>query len=213
VSRTLAILLVAMLGACEREPLPDVCPNVDAGQLVISELRGEQTGDDSFGHYLEIYNAAGKTVDLQGLHLRVRSNFDEDEVVALFVRESVELQAGGYAVIGPGLTGDENSWIDYAIGWDISGGDPDTATYPTDFLRYAVGFVELEACGERIDEMAFTQLPAQGTLACGDATQPPDADANDLDTQGCWCVDQLDADQPLPGLGLPGTPGRANRCP
>lgn len=173
------------VGGCTTEPLPDVCPNVEVGELVISELRGDQADPaDSFGEYVELYNASGKTVDLLGTRLHVRSiGGDERE---LLVRESLELAAGGYAV--------------FLLG-------------PTDFL-FAGGYVEFEACGELIDQTFYDEgtLPNAGTLACGNASNPPDADANDERDSPCWCVD-AEPDPTLFGIGLPGSPGSANRCP
>jgi hypothetical protein len=189
----LGLWLIGSLG-CVREQLPEICPSVDVGELVISELRGPQDGQDSFGDYIEVYNAAGKTVDLQGLTVRLRAAGGDE--LKFFVRESFELEANGYAVIGPGLPDEHESWIDYAIGWDISGGNVDEGEHPQDFLR---------------DESAFVEL---GTLACGNAMNPPSADANDDSQAGCWCSDVEDAGgQPLFGVGLPGSPGGPNRCP
>lgn len=205
--------LIGSLG-CVREPLPELCPNVEVGELVISELRGPQAEQDSFGDYIEIYNAAGKTVDLQGLTVRLRSAGGDE--LELFVREPFELDAGGYAVIGPGLPDDRPDWIDYGIGWDISGGNADSGDYPKDLLRYTSAFVELEACEVLIDEAFYptNALATLGTLACGNAETPPSADANDDVQAGCWCTDAGDAGgQPLFGVGLPGSPGGANRCP
>ncbi len=197
---------VCLIGstACVREQLPNICPNIDAGELVISELRGPQDGDDSFGDYLEVYNAAGKTVDLQGLTVRLRSAGGDE--IEFFVRESVEMTAGSYAVLGPKLEDERPNWMDYAIGWDG----------PTALLDYGSAFVELEACGEPIDEMFYADgtLPVLGTLACGNAEDPPSADNNDDSQAGCWCSDAGEADgQPLFGVGLPGSPGGPNRCP
>lgn len=209
----LGLWLIGSLG-CVREPLPDICPNVDVGELVISELRGPQDGQDSFGDFIEVYNAAGKTVDLQGLTIRLRSAGGDE--LEFFVRDAFELDAGGYAVIGPGLPEDRPDWIDYGIGWDISGGNVDNGDYPQDVMRYTSAFVELEACGEIVDEVfyATATLPKLGTLACGTAENPPTADANDDAQADCWCTDAGDAGgQPLFGVGLPGSPGGPNRCP
>jgi hypothetical protein len=214
--------VIASAAACVREPLPEICPNVDEGELVISELRGDQSATNTYGHYVEIYNAAGKTVDLQGLHLRLTA-FD-GEVLELSVRDPLEVEAGDYAVIGPGLPEDHAAWIDYAIAWDMSGGDPEEeGSFPDNLMRYGSAFVEIEACDELIDEVVFDDtmqdltdgLPGAGTLACGNAENPPRAADND-DAQagvGCWCVDDLEDDQGLFGVGLPGSPGEANRCP
>lgn len=200
--------------ACAREPLPDVCPVVEVGELVVSELRGDQSGSDAYGHYVEVYNASGRAIDLQGAVLRlVAANGD---VTELFVRESVEVAPGGYAAIGPGFYDELPVWLDYAIGWDIGGGDPEQDVYPRDLLRYDSGFVELEAC-ERVIDTVFhaAPLPSEGSLACGNGASPPRADDNDASDEGCWCIDAgaPEPGQPGPGVGLPGTPGGVNRCP
>jgi hypothetical protein len=209
----LGVWLIGSLG-CIREPLPDICPSVEVGELVISELRGPQEGDDSFGHYIEVYNAAGKTIDLQGLVVFVIQS--DGETVAFLVRDAIELAPEAYAVLGPGLPDDRPNWIDYGVGWDISGGNPDEGEYPTDLLRYRGGFVALTACDEPIDGVFYEtdSLPTLGTLACGNAENPPSADANDDSLSGCWCTDAQEiGSQPLFGIGLPGSPGGPNRCP
>lgn len=202
-----------------RDPAPEICPDVEEGDLVVAELRGEH--GDTLGHYVEIYNASGASVDLQGLHVELRDDL-QGETLGFFIRESVELPAGGYAVIGPTANVGNDAWLDYTLQWDISGGDPtpeDTGgpVYPSDLLRYAPATVSLIACGELIDTASYLALPELGSLACGNADNPPSADANDsADGEGCWCVDDQDADpgQLLPGSQAgTGTPGEVNRCP
>jgi hypothetical protein len=204
---------VCLVG-CQRAPIPEICPRIGAGDLVISELRGNQAGQDSFGHYIELYNTAGRTLDLQGVWIR-QVALDGAET-AFFIREPLEVADQDYAVIGPGLDV-LPQWVDYGVGWDISGGNPDTGSFPRALLRYPAGFIDVESCGELIDRVFYpaNSLPEAGTLACGNAEAPPDAAANDHADEGCWCVDDQPSDPnfPLPGLGLPGTPGRANRCP
>ncbi|MFV8749367.1 hypothetical protein ACNOYE_02320 [Nannocystaceae bacterium ST9] len=216
--RSFAFVSLALsLAACVREPLPEICPNVEPGTLVIAELRGEQAEQDSFGHWIEIHNAGASTVDLIGA--RVRFRFASGEVVEFLIRESVEVPAGGEVALGPGLPEEPETWLAYAIGWDISGGDPDSdpPSYPRELLRESSGFVELEGCDQDLlDEVFFAELPTIGTLACGNAELPPDAaDNDDTRTPGCWCIDAGEADpgQPIFGIGTPGTPGRPNRCP
>ena len=207
-------LLIGSAGGCSRDALPEICPDVDEGELVISELRGDQDGEDSFGHYIEVYNDSDRTLDLEGMRVRLRSS--GGELLELFVRESTALAPGGYAVIGPGFIDDSPTWIDYPVGWDISGGNTDNNEYPRDLMRYRSAFVELEACGSLIDEAFFATdaLTTTGTLACGNAQSPPSASDNDNVDGGCWCLDDQDAGgQPLFGVGLPGSPGGANRCP
>jgi hypothetical protein len=213
VLRALAFGGSGLLG-CDRDPEPEICPNVEPGELVISELRAEQSEQDSFGHFIEVYNGSGRSLDLQGLWVR-QVALDGDQQ-GFFVRDSLELAAGGYAVIGPGLE-DLPTWIDYGVGWDISGGDPAEGTYPRELIKasFPTGLFELEACDVLIDEVFYppASLPAIGTLACTGADGLPSASENDDASMGCWCVDAEPSDVALPGIGLPGTPGRANRCP
>jgi hypothetical protein len=215
VARSLALVSLALaLAACAREPLPEICPNVEPGTLVIAELRGDQDGEDNFGHYIEIHNAGAATVDLQGL--RVRLEFNSGEVVDFIIRESVEVPAGGEAAVGPGLPEEPREWLGYAIGWDVPG-DAAPPEFPKNLLREPSGSVEIEGCSEAlIDVVQFVELPTVGTLACGSAEETPDAEANDdTNAPGCWCNDTADSypGQPLLTVGVPGTPGRPNRCP
>lgn len=212
---------LTITGGCGRDALPDICPDVDVGELVISELRGEQSGmdsSDSFGDYIEVYNASGRTLNLQGLHVRLRAAGGKE--LEVFVRESFEVSPGAYAVVGTGLPmGRPDSVLDpvawYAVGWDIGGGNPQENAYPKNLMPYNAGFVELEACGVLIDETEFKllSLPTAGTIACGNAQNPPSADDNDDVPGGCWCVDANGVGgQQLLGAGLPGSPGEPNRC-
>lgn len=202
-----------MLG-CERAPGSEICPRIEAGDLVFSELRGAQAGQDSFGHYLELYNASDQSIDLQGVWIHQTSVSGAEQ--SILIRESVTVPIGGYAVIGPGLD-QLPTWMDYGVGWDISGGDAATAEYPRDLIKsaYPIGFFSLYACDELIDEVYYGQgtIPTTGSLACGNVEAPPSAGQNDDTSSGCWCVDDQSPEVPLPGIGLPGTPGRANRCP
>ncbi|PRQ04526.1 hypothetical protein ENSA5_06920 [Enhygromyxa salina] len=213
----LALGLASLIGSaagCVREPLPELCPKVAEGELVISELR---SNTDSFGDYIELYNASSRTVDLEGLRVRLRGSGGDE--LEFFVRgaSELEIEPGGYFVIGPGLPDDPEVWIDYSIGWDISGGDPNENEAPRELFKsdFSAAFVELEACGELIDQVFYDhdELPGVGTLACGNADNPPSATTNDTASSGCWCVDDLPDDQGLLGIGLPGSPGEPNRCP
>jgi hypothetical protein len=214
--RSLVVLFTLSVSSCARAPESEICPRIEAGDLVFSELRGNQSDQDSFGHFIEIYNASDRTIDLQGVWLQQVATDGSGQ--AFFVRESVEVAVGGYVVIGPGLGLEElPTWLDYGVGWDISGGDPETDEYPRELIKtqYPEGFWELYSCDELIDEVFYGAgtIPESGTLSCGNQETPPAADQNQDTAAGCWCVDAEPSDVPLPGIGLPGTPGRANRCP
>src|SRR5262249_61788322 len=92
--RTRLVFIIASLAAaCARDPLPEACPDLAVGDLVISEIRGPQSGgSDTLGQWIEIYNASGHVVELQGLSLRMQ-HLDGSGDVTILVRE--ERQVGG----------------------------------------------------------------------------------------------------------------------
>ena len=49
---------VVALACLPRDGVPAVCPQVAQGDLVVSELRGPQEGADSFGQWIEVFNAS-----------------------------------------------------------------------------------------------------------------------------------------------------------
>ncbi len=191
-SLAFASLAVVSLTACEREPLPEICPNIEVGDLVISELRGN---NEAFAaDWIEVHNTSTSTIDLLGLVVRLR--LGNGTIVRFLIRESVELPAGGYLAAGPM----EADWL-YP-----------TREVPKLFNDVYRGYVEIEGCDDEVlDTVEFLALPSKGTLACGNAQSPPDIDANDDTATGCWCVDEsMGGPQLLVGFGSPGEP---NRCP
>ncbi len=189
VARALATLVV--LG-CAREPLETPCPDVEPGDLVLSEIRGPQAGSaDPFGQWVEVYNASGTTVSLTGLSLAMRK-IDGSGAAAVIVRsDDTDVAAGGYVVLGRFARGSEPAHVSYGFRSDL-----DADLYPAAELV-------LSACGETIDRTVYRTLPTAGTLAF-DGDRTPSADANDVES--AWCAD-------TDGEGLPGTPlGRNNPC-
>lgn len=213
VGGTTALVLAT---ACTREPTSWKCPRVEVGELVITELRGGQTGANTLPTWIEIANVGASALDLEGLQLRLRR---PDQTIGLlaFVRSSRTLVAGDYFVLGFVLDSDPDPSVDYGLLDFIDvqmpmatseEGDGDDGNDPPTPQLYPDGFVSLEACGVVIDEVEYLVLPKTGTWALGGE---PDAIAND--DPDAWCVD----DRPLPeganDLGIPGTPGGANpRC-
>ena len=54
-----AAIAVLGLGSCEREAMPAICPDVQAGELVLTEMRGPQSGADTYGQWFELFNTSG----------------------------------------------------------------------------------------------------------------------------------------------------------
>lgn len=180
-------LFVALAVGCVRDPAPAECPAIGVGDLVVTEVRGPQKPEDALGVWIELYNASGATIDLEGTKIRFRKK-DGSSEVPVIVRRSVTVAAGAYAVLG--LVNDDATrpdYIDYGFATDFHQG----------FLPAAA--VDVEACGTRIDRAVYDVLPDVGTYSLGVA---PDETENDV--PAAWCTN------PTPE----GTPGEANPpCP
>lgn len=193
-------VLVTTASSCERPALDEVCPDVQAGTLALTELRGPQAGSDTWGQWIELKNTGSEALDLTGLQIIVTPG-DGSDPARLIVREGVELAADAYVVLGRAELGDVPAHMDYGFGADFDGGlDP-------------TGVVEVVACGEEIDRFVYLELPAEGSYAF-DGSKTPSAEAND--DESCWCADTTEPppDGPMTEIGLPGTPREENRpCP
>jgi hypothetical protein len=190
--------LVALAGGCAHEPAEAICPAIGAGDLVITELRGVQADrGDTWGQWIEIHNATGAPVDLEGVVVDLR-RIDGGSRQRMLVRRALAVAPGGYAVVGKWRDADRPDHADYGFGTDFA------AAFPT------AGGVTVSACGLLVDEVIFADgVPAAGTWSLG--LDPPNAAGND--DASAWCADRDPGDDPTM-IGLPGTPGAPNRpCP
>ena len=177
-----ALALVVMAGSavgCTSDVVPEVCPAVGVGDLVITELRGNAGDVDLDRDWVEITNVGGGAVDLRGLHLRLRGLTGAGEDVML-VRSALPIAAAGQVVLGAFDARLLPEFVDY--GWQpdfmtVVNKVPSSKHFPTG------GILELYACDVLIDRVQWTSLPALGTRSLG--LMPPDAGGND-DT-AAWC--------------------------
>lgn len=175
--------------------MAELCPPALAGELVVSEIRPEQGG--TFKQWIELYNASGLTLDLEGTIIDVLS-IDGGTHLRLLVRRPLELAAGEYVALGEDTDATRAEYLGYGFGGDFEQNGT-AKDLPTS------GAITVTACGDEIDRVVFEGLPDEGTYTLG--TVPPDADANDDDAS--WCVDTTPSEDTTE-LGLPGTPGAAN---
>lgn len=196
-TRVAGIFLGATLAlGCAREPLNAVCPPVAVGDLVVTEIRGSQSGPDSYGQWVEVYHAGTASVDLLGLTIDVL-RLDGGAAGRIYVRESnVILQAGGYVVLGRAESIRVPTHMDY-------GYLPD---FDRDFYDSAV--VTMSACGVVIDQLVYRNITQTGSWSLDGAINPPTATANDDETN--WCLDDTPGTD-MTQLGLPGSPKEMNR--
>jgi hypothetical protein len=199
------VALACAQNACTRDPLDEVCPAVAPGELVVTEVRGSQSGSDGYGQWIEIYNASSGEVDLRGLEIFVR-RVDGGADGHILVRTSVLVAAGDYAVIGRFLPDQLPDYVDYGYQLDCEDTSSGCDSYWFDTSLYDAAAIDLLACDELIDRAIYRDLPSRGTWAF-DGDDPPDADANDVERD--WCVDDQEDDN-TEQLGIRGTPGEAN---
>ncbi len=188
------ILATIAAAACGREPLDWACPDVGPGELILTEIRGPQTGSEA-QDWFEFYNASGQELDLYGAQFFIR-RLDGSNPRTIIVREpGVMVEAGDYFVLGNAAPGDEPDHVDYGYARD----------FPVDL--YDTAAIDITACGEQIDQVVYRNLPREGTLSF-DGAREPSGEANS--DAALWCPDvQLSGDS-----GLVGTPGAPNReCP
>ena len=187
---SILIVICLLAGGCERDPEEAKCPAIGEGELIITEIRGPQSPEDQNGPWIELFNASGNAIDLEGTKIRFRNKTGSTEIPVL-VRRSVSVAAGAYVVLG--------------VFEDIKvlEGTPAFADYgfADDFRVTWLGAaaVDVESCGELVDRLIYDALPRTGTFSFGPA---PDATMND--DLAKWCTDAASA----------GTPQAANiTCP
>ncbi|MBA3540065.1 MAG: lamin tail domain-containing protein [Deltaproteobacteria bacterium] len=186
------IAIAITLGGCVRDPAETFCPEVVLGDLAVTEVRAQPSGD-TLGSWVEVYNASGHPLDLRGVELRFRK-MDGTSETKVIVRRSLPLAAGAYAVLGR-VTDDElrPSFVDYGFAADFPAAWPSAAA------------LDINACGELIDRVTYSSLPTMGSYSLG--AMPPSASANDFPAM--WCTDATPV-----GAGYPGTPRQPNiACP
>ena len=193
----IAVLLLA-LGAsgCERKMLDFVCTPVSPGQLVITEIRGEQADTDTWGQWIEIHNRGNTAVDVTGIRIRLLQLDGTNEVWITVRAPDMTIAAGGYFVVGRFPANNLPDHVDYG--------------YETDFTSdlYADGLIELYVCNELEDSVLYHNLPTTGSLSF-DGDLEPTVEANDIEAN--WCNDASDVGGNPTEVGIPGTPGEQNR--
>jgi hypothetical protein len=176
--RAIGLTIVLAVG-CVRDAAPAECPTIAPGDLVVTEFRGPQTPEDLDGPWVEIYNAYGSSVDLEGTKIRFRRK-DGSSEVPVIVRRPLSVAAGAYVVLG--MVNDDGmkpAHIDYGFALD----------FHVTFLAAAA--VDVEACGTLIDRAVYDVLPKTGTYSLG---VPPDANQNDIPAS--WCENAVSAGTP-----------------
>jgi len=202
-------LLAAATAGCVRDPVPEVAAALEPGDLVVSELRGDQSGVDGYGEWIEIYNASDADIDLVGVEVVIQ-RIDGSASGEILVRQSLPVAGGDYAVLGRFAAGEEPSHVDQGWLLPCAGAASGCDSPWLDGGLYDAAAVDIIARGVTIDRAIYRDLPSTGRWALG-GPDPPTSAGND--DEGAWCADQrTDADSAT--LGIKGSPGEDNPpCP
>jgi hypothetical protein len=190
--------LFCPLSGCEREPLALECAPLRAGDLAISEIRGKQTGTDTWGQWIELYNSTSGELSLLGAALNIKKLDGSSERDIVVRDHTLSVHGHGFVVLGR-FSGDLPDHVDYG--------------YEDDFSSdlYVDAILQVRACGETVDQVVYRDLPSAGSWAF-DGSLSLTAVSND--EEGNWCTDAAEAppqDGGTTQVGLPGTPGEVNR--
>jgi hypothetical protein len=192
------------LCGCAREPEAFVCPRIGAGDLVVTELRGS---GGTYGQWMEVQNTTDEPMDLRGLQLVLQRPSGGGRVRIVVRADALPVDDGAFAVLGHHEPDEVPEFVDYSFFGDFFATSDDDPTPLGPRELYDSGVLDVMACGDVIDRVAYPPLPDAGSWALDGRLQPDDLVNDDLQA---WCVDDFD-----PGatdeIGLPGTPGETNR--
>ena len=193
--------LAVVLGCAPGMPArPDqVCQNVVAGDLVVTEFMADPAGIDTGKQYIEIYNTTDRVIDLSGLSL-FQSLADGSRLNSIALYDA-QIAAHAYFVLGDTGT-DANArpaFINYGYGSALGA------------LRHENGRLGLRCAAAVITDVTYTQVTAGHSREL-DGSTAPNATLNHDGSN--WC----DATEPLSSLEPEGenygSPGTANSaCP
>jgi hypothetical protein len=178
------------------------CADLLPGELVITEIFADHaapaggSGEDVGKEWIEIYNAGGAAIDLEGLTIGLW-RLDDAEPAKEHVFGSVTVAAGEHLVIGnvaPEFVGD-TGYLDYGYGDDLG------ELYNTGSGKLTI------TCGvTAIDEAQYGDADS-GRSTAFDGGTAPDYTANDDVTR--WCSTPEEAAYAFEEANY-GTPGAEN---
>lgn len=165
----LAAALAAILAsACAAEDPP--CASLEPGDVVVSEVMAKLAGSDAGKEWIELFNATGRPLSLDGLTVWTSSTAGTG--VERHALNGAAFGDRAYLVLGGVLAEAKPAWIDYAYGADLGLNDKD-------------GKVWLTCGGTVIDEAAWGDVLEEG-VSLQLSSDALSATAND--DPGKWCL-------------------------
>lgn len=160
------------------------------GDVVISEFIPDPDGTDTGQEWIELYNATGAPLNLQGLSL-IHSAIDGSGAKE-YVFNSAELSPGTYFVVGDVRSEPLPAHVQYSYGDKLGA------------LRNQGGLLAIRCGSKVIDEVKYTKAGSPARSLELDGKLVPDSAINDVEGQFCA------AKTPIAGTPNFGTPGLQN---
>ncbi len=185
-----ALFAVLFLAACGTDsPAGPTC-HLIAGDLAISEIMANPSGDDTGREWFEVYNTTSKTLDLAGVTLvAAKSDMSGEKD---FTIDKLTVAPKAYVVFGSATQDLKPAYVTYGYGAALGQ------------LINTNGLVAVKCGATVVDQVTYATAPDGASLEVT-GTMAPDALANDDASQ--WCAATASYE-----TGNSGTPGAANEA-
>jgi hypothetical protein len=177
---------------CGREAIVEAgaCEDHGPGDLVITEVHANPDGSDGDGEYIELFNATGSSVDLEGLTLEAGRADGTSVKSHRFASGSVDSE--NYVVVGNASAESMPGHVHYSYGEALGS------------LRNSDAAVSIR-CGEMLIDRVLYERTFDGRALELDGRFAPDHELNDDSNR--WCATPEGVDEVLNGnFGTPGSP-------
>ncbi|MBW2224036.1 MAG: lamin tail domain-containing protein, partial [Deltaproteobacteria bacterium] len=183
---------LAFMG-CGREAMVEggACEDLAPGDLVITEVHANPDGSDGDGEYIELFNATGASLNLDGLTLATSRADGASPKSHRLVGGSVD--AEGYFVVGNAPVGSIPAHVGYSYGGALGS------------LRNSDAVLSVR-CGDMLIDQVRYERTVDGRALELDGRLVPDHELND--DANNWCATPEGVDDF--STGNFGTPGASN---
>jgi hypothetical protein len=182
-----------VLGGCGREAVVGIslCDELTPGDLVVTEVHANPDGSDGQGEYIEIFNATGGSLALDGLTLMASRADGASPKSHRFIGASIE--GGGYFVVGNAPVDSMPAHVDYSYGNTLGS------------LRNSDAVLAIRCSDMLIDRVSYERT-VDGRALELDGRLAPDHELNDEANH--WCTTPEGVREV--SAGNFGTPGAVN---
>ena len=165
--------LLLVLGSCGREELgaASACDDLAPGDIVITEVHANPDGRDGEAEYVELFNASGELLSLDGLSLVTGRSVGTGESSHRFFEAS--MAPGDYLVVGNAPFDAMPPHLDYSYGSTLGS------------LRNSDALVSVR-CDELLIDQVIYERTSDGRALELDGRFAPDDELNDDAAR--WCT-------------------------